>query len=93
MRRAARVDENQAEIVAALRQIGASVQSLASVGCGCPDLLIGLRGRNCLLEIKNPKQDASHRRLTPDEEGFLKCWRGQYAVVMTVEQAIREVTK
>ena len=41
MRRAARTDANQAEIVAALRGVGASVQPLHAVGQGCPDLLVG----------------------------------------------------
>ena len=56
MRRAAKVDANQAEIVQALRQIGAVVQSLAAVGNGCPDLLVGYRNRLFLLELK----DGSH---------------------------------
>lgn len=44
MRRAPRTDANQAEIVAALRTRGALVQSLAGVGAGVPDLLVGWRG-------------------------------------------------
>lgn len=43
MRRAARTDANQTAIVEALRKCGASVQSLAAVGKGVPDLLVGLR--------------------------------------------------
>ena len=38
---APRVDRNHSEIVDALRQAGASVQSLVKVGDGCPDLLVG----------------------------------------------------
>ena len=45
MRRAARVDRNQAEIVVALRAGGASVQPLHAVGKGVPDLLVGWRGK------------------------------------------------
>lgn len=40
-RRAAKVDMNQDQIVTALRAAGASVQSLAQIGKGCPDLLVG----------------------------------------------------
>ena len=48
MRRAARVDANQAEIVAALRQAGASVWII-----GIPvDLLVGFRGMTIAVEIK-----------------------------------------
>ena len=45
MRRAARVNTNPGEIVEALLSVtDVSVHSLAGVGCGCPDLLIGARG-------------------------------------------------
>ena len=49
MRRRPRVDANQAEIVAALRAAHCSVQSLASLGDGAPDLLVGHAGANVLL--------------------------------------------
>jgi hypothetical protein len=58
MRRAAKVDANQTEIVQALRQIGAVVQSLAAVGNGCPDLLVGYRNRLFLLEFEGRQQTA-----------------------------------
>lgn len=45
MRRAAKVDDNQGEIVAALQRAGCSVQSLAGVGRGFPDLAVGFQGR------------------------------------------------
>lgn len=41
MRRAARVDRNHPEIVAALEKAGCLVQSLGQIGSGCPDLLAG----------------------------------------------------
>lgn len=40
MRTRARVDANHVEIATAFRQAGWSVLSLASVGKGCPDLLV-----------------------------------------------------
>lgn len=52
MRKYGKVDGNQAEIVRSLRHIGAVVQSLASVGGGCPDLLVGFRGQWYLIEVK-----------------------------------------
>ena len=51
----ARVDRNHAEIVAALRATGCSVTSLARLGKGVPDLLVGCNGRNVLLEVKADK--------------------------------------
>ncbi len=53
MRRAAKIDRNHVEIVAALRGVGASVQDLAAVGKGCPDLLVGYRGQNYVIEVKS----------------------------------------
>ena len=54
-----RVDQNQQQIIDALRQAGASVQVLSEFGRGVPDLLVGIttrKGRawNALIEIKNP---------------------------------------
>jgi hypothetical protein len=92
LRRAAKVDANQADIVAALRKIGASVQPLHSVGQGCPDLLVGWRGMNTILEIKDGRKPPSARKLTDDQVIWHEGWRGQVAVVETVEQAILAVT-
>lgn len=87
MRRAAKVDENQPEIVKALRQIGASVAVTSQLGAGFPDLVVGLRGETFLLEIKTPAG-----RMTHDEIEFMSEWRGHYMVVRNVEQAIDAVT-
>lgn len=84
---AAKVDSNQTVIVEALRRIGASVQSLASVGHGCPDLLVGYRGECYVLEIKDGSKPSSQRKLTPDETKWCAQWRGQYDVVTSWQQA------
>jgi hypothetical protein len=88
MRRAARVDGNQPEIVKALRRIGASVQLLHTVGQGCPDLLAALAGRNVLFEVKDPAQPPSKRKLTDDEAVWFGNWKGEAHVIETAEQAI-----
>ncbi|MDS7929253.1 hypothetical protein RMB13_07145 [Acinetobacter sp. V102_4] len=88
MRRAAKIDANQTEIVKALRQVGASVQSLASTGKGCPDLLVGFRGVNWLLEIKDGQKVKSARKLTPDQVEWHESWRGRVYIVESVDQAI-----
>jgi len=49
---AKRTDANQAEIVAALRQVGAMVVDLHIVGHGCPDLLVVWRDKLYLMEVK-----------------------------------------
>ena len=89
MRRAAKVDANQTEIVNALRQVGASVQSLAATGKGVPDLLVGFRGVNWLLEIKDGRKVKSARKLTEDQVVWHQIWRGRVYVVESVEQAVK----
>lgn len=88
MRRAARIDENQPAIVEALREVGASVLHLHSIGEGCPDLLVGFRGVNHLVEVKDSRKPPSARRLTPDEQRFADLWRGQVAVAESVSEAL-----
>jgi hypothetical protein len=91
MRLAAKTDRNHAEIVRALRRCGCSVQSLAAVGGGVPDLLVGFCGRNYLLEIKDGKAPPSQRRLTSEQTRWHESWRGKVHVVTSVEEAIRAV--
>lgn len=90
--RAAKIDANQPEIVAALRKIGCTVQILSSVGKGCPDILVGYRGRNFLLEIKDGAKPVSAQKLTPDQIEWHDLWNGQVNVVNCAEQAIKIVT-
>lgn len=83
MRRAAKVDENQTEIVEALRKAGRQVLISSQIGKGFPDIIVGYNGKNFLLEIKIEKG-----KLTPDQEKFFQAWRGQVAIVRTVEEAL-----
>lgn len=88
-RYARKVDDNHGAVMNALRKSGAFVQSLASVGNGCPDLLVGYRGRTVLMEVKDGAKPPSARRLTEDEEGFHKHWPGGLLVIVeSPEQAI-----
>lgn len=86
MRKAARTDGNQAAIVDALRKAGASVQSLAALGKGVPDLLICYRNTLFLVELKNPKQKPSKRKLTSDQISWHSTWKGTIYVAETAEQ-------
>lgn len=86
MRRAAKIDANQAAIVGALKACGAQVLSLAAVGKGCPDLLVLHRGRYQLLEVKDGRRPPSERRLTPMQEEFHRDWL--VTVVQSVEAAV-----
>lgn len=93
MRRAAKIDANQPAIVAALEAIGASVAITSAVGRGFPDLVVGMRGRNWLLELKDGDKSPSRRTLTPDQIEFKARWRGHWAVVTSAEEAIDVVTR
>ena len=88
MRIKARVDANQVAVVKALRGIGASVRPLAQLGDGIPDLLVGRRGINLLLEVKDGTSKPSERKLTPAEQTFANTWAGQVRVVESVREAV-----
>ena len=91
MRYAARIDPLQPEIVAALRQIGATVWVI-----GLPlDLLVGYRGTTHLIEVKTlvgkraPKP-AQHTKL---QQEFMRTWTGGAIFTVTdAESAIKAVT-
>lgn len=87
-RRAARVDANQSDIVDDLRKVGCSIQHLHKEGMGCPDLLIGWRGRNWLFEVKDPAKPPSERKLTEMQVRWHRDWRGQVMVIHSAEEAL-----
>ncbi len=87
-----RVDDNQKEVVKALRSIpGCTVESLAAVGKGVPDLLVGFMGRNYLLEIKDGKKPPSARKLTPDQIKWHKAFGGTVHIVTCYEDALEVI--
>lgn len=87
MRRAARVDANQAAIVEALRDAGASVWTI-----GLPvDLLIGIDGNTAIVEIKSMtgKRNPKPARYTQLQKDFMLSWRGgPVATVTDVDGAL-----
>lgn len=86
MRRRARVDTNQASIVAHLRALGATIIHTHTIGRGCPDIVVGINGRNLLIEIKYKRA-----RLTPDEITWHSQWRGHVAIVRNFDDIERIV--
>jgi Holliday junction resolvase len=83
VRRAAKVDGNQVEIVKALRKIGANVLHLHQLGKGVPDLLACLGNRNVLLEVKVPGE-----KLTKDQVEFIATWGGEMHIVHSPAEAV-----
>jgi hypothetical protein len=66
------------------------VVSLAEVGRGCPDLLVGVGKRTLLMEIKRPRaKGRTAGTLTDYQERWLAEWRGgPVYVVHTPEEAL-----
>ena len=85
MRRAAKIDANQPDIVARFREWKFSVAITSAVGQGFPDIVVGYRQLNVLVEIKDEAQPKRFRKLTPDQEKFHKQWLGPIVVVESLE--------
>lgn len=87
--KAANVDANQAAVVRAFREAGASVLHLHAVGAGCPDLLIGIAGRDCLVEVKDGAKSRRAQQLRESQVAFHRAWRGRpVAVITSAEDAV-----
>lgn len=85
MRRAAKIDSNHTDIVTALRGRGASVQSLARVGDGCPDILIGYEQINLVAEIKAHPAGTIHGEPNELQRRWIDEWRGSVVVIRSLE--------
>jgi hypothetical protein len=98
VRRAAKVDANQDAIVTALEAAGASVQSLAPIGRGCPDLLVAgprkayFNGKAdvamFLMEIKNPK---GKDEVNDKQTKWHIAWNAPVYVVRSPDEALRVI--
>lgn len=74
-----RSDANARAIIQAWRQAGASVEIIGRPA----DCLVGWRGTTYLVEIKT-----LHGRLRPSQVAFARRWRGQLAIVRSVDRAL-----
>jgi hypothetical protein len=87
MRRAARRDVGEDDIVKALRACGAYVKKVNDEGAW--DLLVWYRGYTLLLEVKDGKKPPSAQALTPAEQKFHDEWPGDNLhIVNSVEAAL-----
>lgn len=84
-----RTDSNHRELVNQIRKLGASVWDTHELGKGFPDLIVGIRNQNFLLEVKDGKKSPSRKRLTEDEQKFFNIWKGQVAKVETLDEVIK----
>jgi hypothetical protein len=91
MRRSARVDANQKQIVEGLRRSGASVLITSQLK-NCFDILVGFRGINYIMEIKDGDKPPSQRKLTEGEQKFKDTWRGgEYHIVESLDDALKVI--
>jgi len=87
MRRIYRVDESKKEIVKAIKKAGASVLSLDPIGGGCPDILVGYRNKDTLMELKTGNGEVRASQRT-----WHHRWRGRPVVVVrTPEEALMAI--
>jgi Holliday junction resolvase len=84
-----KVDKNQKDVVKALRDYGADVFLLHTVGGGIPDLMVCYAEQTILMEVK----DGADKKLTPQQITLFANWKGGYLYrVNSVQEAI-EVLK
>jgi hypothetical protein len=95
MRRAAKVDSNQPDIVYHLRKAGATV-IITSQLKNAFDLLVCFDGSTYIVEVKDGEKPPSARKLT---EGELKCKEAVesagcvYHVINSVSEAMKLIYK
>lgn len=91
MRRAARVDRNQPEIVKALRAAGAVVLITSQLK-NCFDILVFYRGSIYAVEIKDGLKPVDRQRLTEGEAGFkekIESRGCKYNIITSVDEALK----
>lgn len=74
-------DANFYEIKHALERVGAMCE-----GGDWVDLIVGYHGQTFLLEVKTQRG-----KLSEKQKRFQQDWRGHYAVVRTVQEALKEI--
>lgn len=87
-RRAAKVDQNQSDLVTTMRNMGVSVEITSAAHNGFPDLVVGFGGITVLVEVKDGSKPPSARKLTKDQVKFHNTFKGAITVIETTEQAI-----
>lgn len=83
-----RVDANQASVVDALRRCGCKVQTLHTVGDGCPDLLVGWHGLLFVVEVKDGDKPPSKQKLTEDEVRWHGEWKDERVYILNSVERI-----
>ena len=90
MRRAAKVDSNQKQIVKDLRKLGFSVLP------GHDDILIGYQGLTVWVEIKSPDTigkdgEIKQSKIRESQKKLASEWRGQYWICSSTEEILENI--
>jgi hypothetical protein len=88
VRRHARVDGNQSALVADLRKAGFRVEVVSMLGAGRGDLIVARNGLMRWVEVKDPSQPPSARKLTPDEADWQARWEGYVITVTSLDEVL-----
>ena len=88
MRRAARIDDNQNEVVECFRSLGWSVLIVSQLK-KCCDIFVSKHGRTIAVEIKDGSKPPSKRKLTEGEQEFKDNWQGEYAIVESIDDVVK----
>jgi hypothetical protein len=90
-RRAAKIDNNQKEIVDHLREIPG-----VSVAVEHDDILVGRNGRNYWFEVKNP--DCANKAgkvrdsaIKPSQWKLLDEWKGHYQIITKLDEILKAI--
>lgn len=87
MRRAARRDDNHAEIKSVFESLDCSVLDVAGIPCGF-DLIVGYKTQAIAVEVKDGEKPPSARKLTPNEFSAHLNWHGPKAIVTSNDEAV-----
>lgn len=85
-----KTDANHKQIINQLRKIpNISVFSTHTIGKGFPDIVIGYKGFNYLIEIKDGAKSKSQKKLTEAEEKFFFDWNGQVSIAENIDDILK----
>lgn len=87
-----RTDANHKQIIDQLRQIpNLSVFSTHTIGKGFPDIVVGFKNKNYLIEIKDGDKFKSQKKLTAAEVKFHFDWHGQVSICESVTDILKVI--
>lgn len=88
LRRAARIDANQPEIVKTFRKLGWYVLIISQLK-NCCDIIVSKSGRTIAVEIKDGAKPPSAQKLTDGELKFKEEWQGEYRLINCIEDIFK----